>query len=220
MWTSDAQGYEFHNDQFIVFFGNKDCDIEFLKKRYPEVQFRSIKQTHSDILVKSEYRSENIEADAHWTSDISAGLVIKTADCIPIMIYDHKNKSCLAIHAGWKGVENQISLKALKNIQASQNLSVYLGPCIQQKSFEVDEDVFRLLEKSSFVKDDSIYYYKKDKYWVDLLAIVKSQILNYAPEAKIYQLSLDTFTDTQFNSYRRNKTTFRNLSFISLKSSK
>ena len=61
------------------------------------------RQTHSDHVkyVCSACRPE--DTDAVFTDVPGLCLAVKTADCIPVLLYDRRQLMVAAIHAGWKG---------------------------------------------------------------------------------------------------------------------
>lgn len=206
-------GFEYQSNQHLVFFGKKTADISLLKKNYPYFDFRFLHQTHSDSLIKSCVNSSEIAADAHWTEEKNKALVIRTADCIPCMIINNNTQDILALHAGWKGVENKILQKSLKMLNW-KNLSVFWGPHILQSSFEVDEPVKNLLLQSGFNLSSEVCRASHNKFFIDLLQIAQSQI-RQCSEAQEYFCLYNTQTNLDFHSYRRDKfNAGRNLSFI------
>ena len=44
-----------------------------------------------------------ISKDSFTASGNSYGVAIRTADCVPILLFDRKNSVAAAVHAGWKG---------------------------------------------------------------------------------------------------------------------
>lgn len=214
-------GTTFQNENVIAFFGNKNATLASIQNHFPDLKFYRIKQTHSDICVKAS--SEVAEADAHWTEEKNKALVIATADCTPLMIYDSKNSKVAAIHAGWKGVANQITLKSIQTLglNKADASSVYIwsGPHILQNSFEVQEDVLQQLLNSSFNLNKDIHFQKTETgYLVNLDSILKSQVNSCLTDFKNFEsLLIDTKTDLLFHSFRRDKSEAgRNLSFIAL----
>jgi YfiH family protein len=210
MFRETDLGFELKNSEMIVFFGKKNCTFEDLKKGYPNLIFRQVKQTHSDICVQSEENQSNTEADAHYTFDKNVALLIKTADCLPILV--QAKNAVLAVHAGWRGVENKITQKSLWSLKAAELKNIFIGPHIMQKSFEVDSSVKDLLEKSA-VESVNLSFEKNNKHYVDLQKIVKSQVRAIS-QVEIHTLNQDTYQNSMFNSFRTDKTTHRNLSFI------
>ena len=137
------------------------------------------------------------------------------------MILNTVTKKIAAVHAGWKGICNQITYKTLKALSTesstANDFTIWIGPHILMQSFEVKEDVLDQLLNSSFEKNKDIHYQLFDKkIFVDLKSILLSQVsaaigTNY----KINEISIDTKTNLFLNSYRRDKLSAkRNLSFI------
>lgn len=212
-------GFTFKTPEVLVFFGNAKATLVEIEKKFSSIHFAKVKQTHSDIFIQAS--SGVVEADAHWTMEKHKGLLIATADCTPIMIYNKRSKKIAAIHAGWRGVENKITEKTLRFLSdanaTADDFQIWLGPHILQKSFEVQNDVLQLLLNSSYEKEKSVHFKKTDSgFLVDLQGIIKSQISNvHANIPSIFSVAVDTKIDARFHSYRRDKANAgRNLSFI------
>lgn len=218
-----------------IFFGKKSDTLESFQNQFGPLPLFSVKQTHSDrcIIHKPEMLSNTIEADSIIASK-NIGLYVKTADCIPLLI-DGKNYNA-TIHAGWRGVENNIStltgLRWIELGESVQSAKVYIGPHILQNSFEINADVKDLLV-ASFGKTIEIikksgqykfnlteeyfnnYFFEKNgKYFFDLKKTLIFQLKLIGFE-KIFDQSVDTVTNLDYHSYRRDKDKAgRNLSFI------
>ncbi len=214
-------GFTFINSKVCVFFGKSNCNLSDLENKFKHFEFLQIQQVHSDITVQAS--SVLQVADAHWTAQRNKALVIRTADCMPVFIYYSQTNIVAAIHAGWRGVENQIVLKLLKGLfqstDAKPALEVWIGPHILQPSFEVEGEVMEKLMSSCFnclVTDIAIPIGKK--YFIDLKKIVDSQIAQSKHlNIENHFLAFDSKTNQNFNSFRRDgAASGRNLSFISL----
>lgn len=217
-WVETDLGFTMEKDQHLIFFGKSHAHLDKIKEAYPDLSFRAVKQTHSDVCILSANGPELGPADAHYTTEENIALVIKTADCLPILAYNKDKKIILAVHAGWRGVQNQITSKSMQKIQTSFD-HVFIGPHILQKSFEVDPDVKQELqttyEKYGQPISDKVFTARGTKYYIDLDVIVASELKSIKSSAPIHPLQLDTVTDLRFNSYRRDRQNAgRNLSFI------
>ncbi len=219
MWTETQLGFEKTIENKLIFFGKKGCTLADLKMHFKEIEFRTVHQTHSDISIFSSAGSEIIQADAHFTQEMNVGLVIKTADCIPLLIEIPTKKTILAIHAGWRGVENQITVKALGRLRLDANdvITAYIGPHILKESFEVQSDVKDLLLQSAFGEKQNFVSLRGNKYTIDLQNIIKTQIESIISSASIHLTNMDTYQNLLFNSYRTDQTKLRNISFIAQK---
>ena len=93
-------------------------------------------QTHSNkvIEINDSNINKKINSDAMITKYKKVALGVLTADCVPILIYDKRNKIIGCIHAGWKGALSgiikktiiKIKKKILKTIYLHQLVHVYL----------------------------------------------------------------------------------------------
>lgn len=136
-------------------------------------------------------------------------LVIKSADCLPVIVYDCVNRRIAAVHSGWKGTANSIVKEAIQKMMGlgsrTEDLKIYVGPHIQKNSFEVMDDVKNIFEKN-FSYEDIIFKKDETHYLIDLGQVVKCDAMSLGvKEENIYISSIDTVTDHRFHSYRRDK---------------
>lgn len=213
-------GFGYKDEKVLIFFGNKNGELEILKTEFPDFEFLRVKQTHSNVFVHA--TAELKEADAHWTAESKKALLIATADCMPIMIHCEQTQRVAAVHAGWRGVANGIIENTLKQLiytgSDEKRFRIFCGPSIQQASFEVDRDVFdQLVAKSRSPQISSYSSFQNNKYYVNLNRIAQNQIVATSGVMNSVFSSIDTKTDDNFYSYRRGKLkSERNLSFICL----
>lgn len=217
-FTESDLGFFLVQDNHMIFFGKNNATLDKLKQSYPDIEFRTVHQKHTDICVTSKPESQEIVADAHYTTEAGVGLVVKTADCLPILAFSKSQQLLVAIHAGWRGVENQLTAKSLLTAKLNE-AEIFIGPHILQKSFEVDLDVKEQLEKVYLLHtqnpDTAVFTAKENKYYIDLKAIVRKQIDSVSIPYHLHELALDTVSDPRLHSYRRDRqTSGRNLSFI------
>src|SRR3990167_4138351 len=74
-------------------------------------------QTHSSLVIEAIPKNRGKMADASFTVIPHHVCLILTADCLPILISNKKGTQVAAIHAGWRGLANNIietTLSALK----------------------------------------------------------------------------------------------------------
>lgn len=139
----------------------------------------SLKQIHSDKFhFLKEVLGERLVGDALIATIPNILLTVKTADCLPILIFDKEAKVVSAIHVGWKGVIRKFTKKVVLKIIDSldikpSSLFALLGPCICSKCYEVGEDVKKIWEKEwgNFnygFNSLLIPSYEKEKYHIDL----------------------------------------------------
>lgn len=197
-------------------------DEDYFVKELPKV-LDDIGLDYSSINVTRQVHSNNIahvngngNGDVNFydeTDGLIGGhgdvLVIKSADCLPVIVYDKVNARIAAVHSGWKGTANSIIKDAIQKMMIlgsrAEDLKIYVGPHIQKTSFEVMDDVKNVFEKNFKYKDIIL---KKDEehYLIDLGRVVSLDAISMGvKEENIYVSSLDTVTDKRFHSYRRDK---------------
>lgn len=87
-----------------------------------------------------------IDADAVITQQVGRWIGVRTADCVPVLIYDPVSRVVAAVHAGWRGTVKHITqLVAERMIQdfgcSPRNMLAMIGPSIGPEAFEVGEEV-------------------------------------------------------------------------------
>ncbi|MFN3455113.1 MAG: hypothetical protein ACK41T_09160, partial [Pseudobdellovibrio sp.] len=76
---------------------------------------------------------------------------------------------------------------------------------------------FQKPEQQQHLETEIFTPFEIDKFKIDLIKIVETQIQSVSTKYALNTLLIDTVTDLRFNSYRRNnKSPDRNLSFIAL----
>jgi hypothetical protein len=85
-------------------------------------------------------------ADGLLTDDADTPLLLRFADCTPILLYDPVHRACCAVHSGWKGTVQGIA-RAAVTAMAEQfgtrpgDIVAGIGPCIGPCCYEVGEEV-------------------------------------------------------------------------------
>ena len=196
--------------------GNEDYFVKELPKVLEHIglDYSSInvtRQVHSNNIV---HVNGNGDVNFYDETDGLIGtkddvLVIKSADCLPVIVYDSVNKRIAAVHSGWKGTANSIVKEAIAKMvglgSSAADLKIYVGPHIQKASFEVMEDVKNVFEMN-FSYEGIIEKKDETHYLIDLGKVVKLDAISMgAKEENIYVSNVDTVTDERFHSYRRDK---------------
>ncbi len=188
-----------------------------LKKYLPEdVEIKWLKQIHGNCVVNAtKITSDQVQADAAFSTDEKSACAILTADCLPILLADARGQCVGAVHAGWRGIINGVIENTIVTMsEFAMPEYVWLGPAISQKYFEVGDDVYNLyLQKNPalaccFMPRESPQQ-KPAKWFLDLYHAAKI-IINDAGIGQVYGGGLCTYHDMdQFFSYRRERITGR-----------
>ena len=181
-------------------------------------------QVHSDKLVYvSEVQSNPlIEADAIYT-DHEELIGIVTADCVPILMSDRDKKRVLAVHAGWRGLVNELIPKAIQKVYTDydinpDNVYVLVYPAILPASYEVKSDVMDQVKSvAGSLIDQCSLKYMVDSWILDTQMLGCIRLIQSGINPSNIRVTRQcTFKTPQFHSFRRDgSNTGRNFSFIS-----
>jgi len=151
----------------VHFFGTRSEPADLISKvqvgqltegspTYPLVV--SLKQVHGTqvVVVDQSFRACAVGlqvGDALVTDQVNVALVVRTADCVPILVADVKRRVIAAIHAGWKGTLAGVVPKTLSVLRTQfgsrvETLRVAIGPSIGVCCYEVDTPVIQLLQEA------------------------------------------------------------------------
>jgi len=136
-----------------------------------------VKQVHGASVLAEPAADWASEADAIVLGprDASRTPVIRTADCVPILLADPRTGRVGAVHAGWRGVEKRILAGAAQAIGGPANrLVAAIGPCLCAACFEVGEEVVEALVPVSGVS--IVDRARGPKPHVDLRVAVRLQL--------------------------------------------
>ena len=100
--------------------------------------------------------------DALITSVPGVAISVRTADCIPVLLYDPVNKAIAAVHAGWRGTVQHISNKTIEVMQQlygtdAHELRTVIGPGIGPESFQVGQEVADAFAQAGFPMEQILH---------------------------------------------------------------
>jgi YfiH family protein len=182
-------------------------------------------QIHSNIIqIIDNIPEERLKGDAMITGLPFLLLIIKTADCLPVLIVDESQKVIAAVHCGWRGTSKRVvqkTIQSMKNHYGSTagNLLVALGPCIGYECYEVGEDVYQSFKQeglsTEFFRDHPL---RRRKYLFNLKGANLSQMVIAGVEEKnVFSVEICTHCHESLPSFRRDKDKAgRTLSFIGM----
>ena len=166
-------------------------------------------------------KADGLYAQGDWFRECGQKLVVKTADCAPLLYIDALSQSVAAVHAGWRGLQKGIHRVPFERRWFDPKSTwVWLGPCLSGKTFEVGNDMWKQFP-SRVQSDTQVFephavsnkrYFSTWKYLEKEFASIGVPLL--------YNVEVDTFLDRDFASYRRarseglEKAKDRNLSWV------
>jgi polyphenol oxidase len=118
-----------------------------LSLRWPDmVDLTTVQQIHSDRVLVADGSGSMGEGDALISNQTGIALAVRTADCLPILIADTRNRAVAAVHAGWRGTLLEIVPKTVRAMgerfgTKPEDLVIAIGPGIGACCFEVGPEV-------------------------------------------------------------------------------
>jgi YfiH family protein len=176
----------------------------------PDARLARVHQFHSPDVVQIGQDIAEVDpprGDAMVTDQPNVLLGIVTADCVPVLFADVEAGVIGAAHAGWKGaiggvLENTLSAMVQLGAEVDQ-IRCAIGPCISQKSYEVDESFFRHFIMQAAPNERFFADGKAGHYQFDIEGYVAAR-LAAAGMRTVACLGEDTYSQTdRFFSYRR-----------------
>ncbi len=129
------------------------------------------------------------DADGLTTDRPDVTLVVFSADCVPILLYDPVRRAVGACHAGWRGTAGAIAgvtVAAMAERYGCRpgDIRAAIGPAIGPCCFETDDDVPQAMEAALGPIARPYMTRSGEKWHVDLKAIDRAVLLEsgLAPE--------------------------------------
>jgi YfiH family protein len=190
-----------------------------------------VRQVHGANAVRvREGTAERCDADIMVTAEPALGLAVQAADCVPLLIADHRTGAVAAAHAGWRGLAARVpsvTLEVLAREFGSRpaDLVVAIGPSIAACCYEVGQDVRDRFAEAGFNPDQLTRWFvrhpmpsarnpsmsglrtdaRRDRWFFDVWASAREQLGEGgvpADQILIAELCTASHPDT-FGSYRR-----------------
>jgi polyphenol oxidase len=176
----------------------------------PSASLARVFQFHSpDVVTVTDGADQNDppRGDAMVTDRPGILLGIVTADCVPVLFADCEAGVIGAAHAGWKGAITGVTdttIGAMEALGADRSRIICaIGPCIAQKSYEVDEGFFRRFAEDDAANERFFADGKPGHYQFDIEGYVAAR-LAATGIGRVECLGEDTYSQPKrFFSYRR-----------------
>ncbi len=217
--AKDANSINYENDFDTI----RRHEIEAISA-YTACDSRNIiflDQVHSDNILTVDRYPEIVckihgQADAVVTRLPDICPVIRTADCVPVIIHDPVKNVLAAVHSGWRSTELNITGKTIETMQnnyGSSPADLYAAvlPSAGPQSYEVSYDVAsKFPAECVTMESESIF--------LDLWKCVRMSLCSTGvPVANIFESRICTISsNASFFSYRMGDKG-RNLNFACMK---
>ena len=170
-----------------------------------------LNQTHSNrVTLLNDDNDYQCDSDAAISRKKGQIAVVMTADCLPILLCNRDGSEVAAIHAGWRGLADDIISNTLSKMSSdASQLMAWIGPAISQRRFEVGEDVYRLFADKNR-NSTAFFNANRPGHWLCDLSGLAEQALSQNGITQIHLSGWCSYENaSRFYSYRRNKVTGR-----------
>lgn len=169
------------------------------------------KQVHGNAVSRPADRM--IEADGHVADQPDTAAVVRTADCVPVLLSTRNGHAVAAVHAGWRGLDPEVGIitqavravvevAGLRMVQPGRGLGAAIGPCISGARYEVGPEV---ADRFTAAHGGAVKPGQEDRFQLDLRRVAREQLVT----AGVVDEAIDTFGGCtfeqadEFYSYRR-----------------
>lgn len=184
---------------------------------YPVIQGHQVHEAKVAFIDRPGMTREELEGyDVYVTTLPGVAIGVRTADCVPVLLYDSVKRVVAAVHAGWKGTvlricQKTIEMMILKFGCDAADVRAVLGPSIGPASFQVGQDVALYFKNAGFPMDDIWFFRDKSDgtpmsggHHIDLWKANRWLLeLSGVKPANIQVTGIDTYRDESFFSARR-----------------
>ncbi len=117
-----------------------------------------MQQVHGDTIQDISEPGICEATDAIVTTQERVGLTVRTADCVPVIIYVPAVQLIAVAHAGWRGTAEHLSGKLIEHLQSAYKVDpaevyAYIGPSASLDMYEVGPEVAALFS-AAWVNND------------------------------------------------------------------
>lgn len=190
-----------------------------LNEKLPHVF--NIKQVHQDrvVFASSVSLDDQLgieEADAVLTDQTNLPIVVRTADCLPVFLYDTKHHAIGVVHCGWRSTQKHILKKAIELMRKFYqtqpgNMKAAFGPALRNCHYEVGHEFLEYFPKQTEKRDGKCFF--------DLIKANRAQLDEEGiSKDHVFDCQICTYCDAACFSHRREgKKAGRMLSLMMLK---
>jgi len=177
---------------------------------FPDKKIYRIPATGQDGILEIDGKTPEqvltTSVDALITHKTSNTLILRAADCIPLVFFAPGHRILGLAHVGTTGAALHLPAKMIAAMGLpAADLQVYAGPHISQKSYRFEEGQFKKELDSSW---DAYITHEQDGTHLNLLGYVIDELQSQGvKESNITVENVDTGADPEHFSNRRHKLT-------------
>lgn len=221
------------------YLGNKELDYRSLMREQGELKIEGktispaqmviCEQTHSNIVHICSSEDSGAGFGAHPQIPLADGfatnianqyLLIRTADCYPVLLYEKNAKAVAAVHSGREGSRRNIIGKAVQILVEHfgcdpANIVAYVGAGICEDHYQVSEEAYKAFMESLSAENFNVC---TDKHrCLNLRAIIFQQLIRAGLKfINIENVQICSYEHPDYFSYRREQGNNRQINLIGI----
>ena len=163
--------------------------------QWPPSHHAAVVQVHGATVLTAIEAGTRGEGDALVTDTAGLYVTVRTADCLPLLMVDVRQRCVAAVHAGWRGTVMGIPQAAIRTMDSNPaDIWVAIGPGIGPCCFDVGDEVAREFGQSG-------------RQCIDLFAYNRQKLLEFG--VPLHQIAAEAPCTRceagRFHSFRRDK---------------
>lgn len=136
--------------------------------------------THVRLVSQAHTGTTQPATDGLLTTTPGVALLLRFADCVPILLFDTKHRAVAMIHSGWKSTAGNIAAAAVEAFirhVGSQpgDLWAGVGPAIGPCCYEVGQEMAETISQIS-PEGTEVLQKRSDKLYLNLPGLVQAQL--------------------------------------------
>ena len=164
----------------ILSKANEKNRKKILNKLFNLKSYTDFNQNHG-INIFNHDEGDQKNYDGFLLTEKKKAMGLKTADCIPLFLWNKKVDKVFGLHCGWKGIINGIIEKVLSSDNGKDLAYAFLGPHVSQANFEVRKDLISNLERANFDISKALVK-KKQCFYLSLRELCRQKLNNFSVE--------------------------------------
>lgn len=147
-------------------------------------------------------------------------LMIRTADCVPVLIMDKQQRAVAALHSGREGTRQNIVGQAIELLSQHfgirpQDLCVWVGACICAEHYQVSGELYEQFVTS--MQEQGLHPRLSEDNRLDIRLAVFQQLLRAGVAFRDIDQDMNcTHEDEGYHSYRRDGSKCRQINIVGI----
>ena len=134
-----------------AFSTERDAELPYYVVQPHQVHGTVIKEVTEPMTTREQLEG----VDALITNVPGVAISVRTADCIPVLLFDPVHKAIAAVHDGWRGTVQRLSQLVIAEMQRRYgtnpaDVKAVIGPGIGPESFQVGQEVADAFAEAGF----------------------------------------------------------------------